>query len=357
MAFELTRSAAILPPTIEKSLKRPCDQSVLNDDNSENFDPSCFVPPSKKSKSGPDDTITTKPQQFILTAMKGTVSRPIHPLPSTRRFSQAAKNSQALFNSLPTPVAPARRPADRSPVKRKGVMSNRRKTTRIDPPSASDGSFQGAALPFSLDSALSSTVTASPPNAEITPLHTSHKTVPKGWQFIIYEDTEEEETENLLTHSANTMDISDDEGSPKDSRGKENIPPTEGMYAGARTTNTPIPLSRKNMMTDEPRTPLGSLDAVDFYAEGCDANSFFMVPGDDDEEKPVANATCVTKPKNDAGEKSMVGTDGYWKDILADIDASMLGSKSLPAITEERSNEASPFDIWESGSAKGDEAE
>ncbi|MCJ1466705.1 hypothetical protein MMC07_005325 [Pseudocyphellaria aurata] len=336
----------------EKSLKR--GSSIVNNDDSDEFDPSFFMPPSKKTKSGPGDITKSKFQQIILTTMKGTESRQIRPLP-TRRAAQAATPSQTPFVSIPKPVVPARAPSGRSPVKRKGVMSNRRKTTRIDPPIASDGSFHGVAPPFSLDSALMGADTASPSNTSVKPLHTSHKAYPKRWQFTIYEDTKDQESEILLTHSTTTMDISDDEGSAKDTRGKENIPPTEGMYAGTPVTDPIIPLSRKNIMTEEPRTPLGSLHAADFYAEGCDEDSFFMVPADDREEAPPAKINHVTEPKYDAGEKAIVGTMDFWKGTLADIDTSMPGSKSLPSITEEISNEASPFDIWESASAKGDE--
>lgn len=312
------------------------------------MDPTLLSPPSKKNKSDLDDIIKSKSSSFVLTTVKGTTSRQINPLPSTRRFSQAAK-AAPTFTSVPA-HASVGRPA----AKLRGVMSNRRKTARINPPDFSNGSGQGAILPFSLDTALSGTVTSYGTNT--TTKHKLNDTVPKAWRFVIHEDTEDQEMGNLLEHSTCTLDISDDESCvrAKNDRGKENIPPTDDMGVAAPMNNV-VPVSRKHMMTDEPRTPLGDLNAADFYAKYCDAHSFFMVP--EDEEMQLENVGRVTEFKNNSGDNVAVGPASYWNDLPADIEASektTLAGSAAP-INQEVSNEASAFDIWESESAKGEE--
>lgn len=319
------------------ALKRPYDPSALHDGDSENVDP-MLMPLSKKSKSGLEDIILSKSSQFAVTTMRDTPARPIRPLPASR---QAAKPTPASFTSKPPPAS-----AGRLPTKLKGVMSKRRKTTRINPPNFSIGSVQGSSLPFSLDTALSGTVS-------------SYKTTASAkHMFVIHEDTEDQEMENLFNHSTQTLDISDDESRAggRDDRGKENIPPVDAMYAAAPTNNV-IPTSRKNLMTDEPRTPLGPLNPAEFYAQGYDENSFTFVPAEEEEEQLLENVNYATEFKNDAGPKSTVEPVNYWKDLLADLEASKKYAPggSVPPINEEVSNEA-PFDIWESESSKGEEA-
>lgn len=333
-----------------KPLKRSYDPSDLDVGDQENMDPTLLSPPSKKSKSDLDDIIKSKSSSFVLTTVKGTKNRPIHPLPSTRRFSQAAKAAPS-FTSMPAYTSVAR-PA----AKVKGVMSNRRKTTRINPPDFSSLSGQGAILPFSLDTALSGTVTAYGSNTTITRKYGD--TVPKAWRFDIHEDTEDQEMEILLDHSTCTLDISDDESriSAKNDRGKENIAPTVDMGV-ATPMNNLVPVSRKHMMTDEPRTPLGDLNPADFYAKDCDANSFFMIPADEEAQEQFENVNRATESNNHAADNVAVGPPNYWKDLLADIEASQkstLAGSTAP-INEEVSDEASAFDIWESESAKGED--
>lgn len=195
-------------------------------------------------------------------------------------------------------------------------MSNRRKATRVNPPGFADGN--GVSLPFSLDSALSGTVGSYELKRETKPAH-----MPTGaGNFVIFEETEDAQEETLFANKANRMDISDDEGSmAKDGRGKENIPPTEGLL-GVSPTTIEVPVTRRNLMTDEPRSPLGDLNAAAFYAEGNNANSWFIIPADDD--------------------------------VVA-VENVMPAEKFAPVV-EEVSKEASPIDIWESESCKGEEA-
>lgn len=91
-----------------------------------------------------------------------------------------------------------------------------------------------------------------------------------------------------MTQNAISLEISDDEGKIKsDDRGKENIDPNElsvpitrSMAASASIVKVPR-VTRKDMMTDEPRTPLGDLNAADYYAEGLDATSVILVQEDE----------------------------------------------------------------------------
>ena len=108
--------------------------------------------------------------------------------------------------------------------------------------------------------------------------------------FDIYEESEDIQMQNVVFHQACNLDISDDESlaKVKADRGKENIPPGDVLAASLPEITTEVPVSRKNLMTDEPRTPLGDLEASDFYAEGCDASSYIMVPGEDGKDENEA---------------------------------------------------------------------
>lgn len=177
----------------------------------------------------------------------------------------------------------------------------------MDPPSFSPG-----ALPFSIDAALSGTISNYTPKAPIAtpapalaPQQTSalDESMPKGWFFEIHEDTPEQEAANLMEHSASILDISsDDDAATKAknddlAKGKENIPPpdfalTQPPTASANALDDgeeteieePVKhhhhrlrkkLSQESM--DEDRRPLGDLPPSDFYAEGCDATSYVTV--------------------------------------------------------------------------------
>ncbi len=102
-------------------------------------------------------------------------------------------------------------------------------------------------------------------------------------------------SEWTMTQSACTLDISDDESktATREERGKENIPPIElnpvVTTAPATAATTEVPTSRKDMMTDEPRTPLGDLNPSEYFAEGCDATSVVLVAEDPADPANPAN--------------------------------------------------------------------
>lgn len=186
--------------------------------------------------------------------------------------------------------------------------------------------------------------------------------MPKSWMFDIHEDTGSEDNHKMenLGQSFLTQDISDDEDSSTfDQREKENIPPTDSVILSSER-HVAIPASRKNMMTDEPRTPLGNLNAADFYGEGCDATSFVLVAADDAPPEKSSACRLATTPQCDSAE-----ADG---DFLDKASLATLIAESAPPkqVEEDQPTEEiddgfgagndGPVEIWESGSAK-DEAE
>ncbi|KAJ9639872.1 hypothetical protein H2199_006105 [Coniosporium tulheliwenetii] len=257
-----------------------------------------------------------KVSKFVLTDA-APFTRPIA-TPSSTRLSSALARPTTI--SLPatsnaTPISTSRG----SPKnKRVGILSNRRKSsspyTRVDPPSyfrTSRNSSSG--LPFSIDAALSGTISSytpkssptTPPLAEtpapVTPA--VEAAMPKSWFFEIHEDTPEQEATNLMEHSAVCLDISSDDDcdtkrkSEDSERGKENIPPSDFLAgpmnsaSGSASLNStqaeaatePVkPKSRRHRekdAMDEDRVALGDLPAADYYGEGLDASSFVFVDG------------------------------------------------------------------------------
>ena len=102
-----------------------------------------------------------------------------------------------------------------------------------------------------------------------------------------------------MEHSTCTLDISSDEESAarmKDERGKENVPPLDDI-SQVRTVADEIRLAEVEIVgykasvrsvrrrrdigagaCDVDRSPLGEMPAEDFYAEGCDGESVFLIP-------------------------------------------------------------------------------
>ena len=343
-----------LPTTTPSSLKRhaPAD---FDDVDSENVDPLIFSSPSKKVRGF--DIDLTKPNNAPLFA--STPPQPAQYIERARTTGQKRKAEDTV-----TPIAGVKRraepssapaPAGRSPKhKRIGILSRRRMTTssftRVNPPSSSDVESTNG-LPFSIDAALASTV----------PKYKSKPAQGKGWHFVIHEDTPEDEMTNLLGHSTCTLDISDDESSTSkgDKDNKENIPPIDGPAAVASATQ--IAATRRDMMIDETREPLGDLDAKDFYAEGCDASSCVIITAEDSSEQVVdklsttintQNPSTPPLPRASAPSDRQAG----WEDVVA-----RFASKTAPAaylgssFEKDVSKEAAEIQIWESESAMGDD--
>ncbi|KAF3054059.1 hypothetical protein E8E11_010885 [Didymella keratinophila] len=294
--------ACPLKPSAPSSIgKRRREPDIFEDEDCENADPAVFNSPTKKSRSSSHDFV--KPARFSLVASpaRSSVSLTASPatsLPSVRKSLSSPNTAKS------TPISHSRG----SPKnKRLNAVSKRRASSspfrRVDPPSFSQG-----ALPFSIDAALSGTISNYTPKPAVAatpapaPQQASalEESMPKGWFFEIHEDTPEQEAANLMTHSATVLDISsDDDAETKAkneelSKGKENIPPPDFALVQPRTASAnalddgeeteieePVKRPRLRKITqdamDEDRKPLGDLLPSEFYADGCDASSYVTV--------------------------------------------------------------------------------
>ncbi|KAJ5669882.1 hypothetical protein N7462_010952 [Penicillium macrosclerotiorum] len=246
-------------------------------DDAENIDPIGVSLSAKRKRTGEEDDETGKGSPKPL----NRVSTPLH-------------------KSLSTPrSAPILRPAGRSPPSKSSKSSARpvgrgSTTTKPRPEPIKRG---GVTRPFSLATALS--------QGKATPKPPSQSKSPASWFFDIHVDSEQEEMTNLMQHSTGVLDISDDESKAAavDSRGKENVPPTEWTL-----DNPPSHLvitraaaaARKVSQMEEDRAPLGELPAADFYAEGCHAFSFVVVDDEEVEKGSEAKKIMVPLPPSQA---------------------------------------------------------
>jgi hypothetical protein len=280
-----------IPTTPSSSKRRYAPSTTFEEEDTENIDPSTISSPSKKSKmfNETPSKAMGSPKHFHLKSAP----------PSPDAFTSPLKPSTTSPRALRLPTSPSSRirppndgsaastptVAGRSPKsKRIGILSRRRTSsspfTRVDPPRGLT-----AAPPFSIDAALSGTIrgysSPAPANAVVdVPVLGEANLHPASHYFTVHEDTEQETLTNLMSHSATTLDISDDESRvEKDTRGKENIPPLEVhsglddvasqsnqdrtiLTRGSTSSRRSKPESESAIIED--RKPLGSLDVADF---------------------------------------------------------------------------------------------
>ncbi|KAJ5512134.1 hypothetical protein N7463_001686 [Penicillium fimorum] len=239
----------------------PIKTSIFIDDL-ENINPSSFS--TKRKRTLEDEDTASKPIKTSRVALSTRIN--ISP-----RLSTPSKISITTPKS-----APILKPAGRSPPPKSSKSATRR--SLIAKPRSEQYTKRGVARPFSLASALAQSTTPKSKPAPKAP-------TPASWCFDIHVDTEQEEMTNLMEHSTTVLDISDDEGKsdPPCTRGKENIPPHE---LGIELPTAAIPTAaRKAPKVDEPRAPLGELNAAEYYAEGCNAFSYTIVYDDEPEFK------------------------------------------------------------------------
>lgn len=175
-----------------------------------------------------------------------------------------------------------------------------------------------------------------------------------SWEFDIHEDTPEQEMTNLLQHSTCRLDISSDEecerrlGREKaEDRGKENVPPADDVSqtSARRATTT---LSEGGMEYEKPRTALGDLNVEDFYAEGCDPTSVFIVPEDED-DGTVVDGEEPQKPR----DRSSSGLSVEIKATVEETEEPEEPEEPVKLATlEPVEGTGESFDLWESSSAK-----
>ncbi|KAA8573731.1 hypothetical protein EYC84_005297 [Monilinia fructicola] len=369
------------------------------DDDSENVDPLSFESPKRsKAVDGAKDTSSKPPIYFLTDAPPSpTDAALLSPIKSTkpvtqRKVLQARTQTPKISNSLPKST-PLTTPAGRSPTRKHvGILSNRRRTstpiTRVDPPKFSTPKPSG--LSFSIDAALSGTIPSygarqrqrqalsSKSISTSSKPQVSHKEIPASLHAS--------EILALLTYPRTKKSLT----RLRDERGKENVPPLDdisqtrtSLTAFASTSSTS--LSHRNEMDiremkmrvkmqqkkrreieegaiDVDRSPLGEMRREDFYAEGCDEKSVFVILPDPEPEhevnasaegkvKAVPSAQeeaseCQTSPPVSEPEPVPSGK-GKGKEI--DIDFLMQKKVSEPIEKPE-----ADFIVWESGSAKGE---
>jgi len=336
----------------------------FDDVDIENIDPLVSSSSSKKARGFNFDM--TKSSQAPLFAL--TPAKPSQYVQRAQAAGQKRKAEEPAItpnNAIQSRkrVQPSSAPAaaGRSPVKSKkaGILSRRRITaspfTRISPPTIST-TEPSSGLPFSIDAAVAGTVPAYKSKSKAK---TTHR---KSWQFDIHEDTPEDEMANLMAHSTCTLDISDDESraaAKQDKDNKENIPPVDGPTAV--TFSTQVTATRRDMMTDEPRSPLGDLDAQDFYAEGCDASSSILVAAEDAADGANEKAAAVLTASKACSQtrlraNTIADAREEWKDVISQVatrTAAVTADSELPLSEDSAQKESADIQIWESESAKG----
>ena len=244
------------------SIKRSFD--AYEHDDQENMDPANLSGTGKKARGLDGEAIKPCQSLYNLTTVK---------------------KSEPVTKIAPYPTLGVK-PRASSPTKHSGLAGRNRmhgkRVVRANPlasnhsitPRPSVAAVLPAPKPVN-DVLMSSVKTAKTSAAKdrIASLRAGRKSS-KALDFTIYEDTPFDEARNLMHHSANCLDISDDDKSGKalDESGKENVPPP-GSVAGAVRT-----VSRFDMMTEEVRSPLGSLKASDYYAPGCEADAVIHAP-------------------------------------------------------------------------------
>lgn len=384
-------------------------------------------PKRSKAVDGAKDTFSKPPPAFLLTKAppsptEAALTSPLKPTKSInqRKIIQPRSQTPKVTTSV-TKSTPLTAPAGRSPTrKRVGILNQRRRTstpiTRVDPPKFSSPKPSG--LSFSIDAALSGTIPsygarqrqrqALSSKSIATPSsrpQASHKEVPaslhtseskSSWFFQIHEDTEEELATNLMEHSTCTLDISSDEESltrMRDERGKENVPPLDdisqtrtSLTAFASGSSSSMSMSRKDEIDiremkmrikmqqkkrremeegaiDVDRSPLGEMRKEDFYAEGCDEKSVFVIlPDPEPEYEAEAEASVAEEPVSSEREEQIPEPETFNplpEPVLAaytpgkgkgkEIDIDFLMQKR---VVEPIEKPEADFVVWESGSAK-----
>lgn len=352
------------------------------EDDSENVDPIIFFSPKKsKNADGSSKDTLQKPVNYFLTKAPPSPNdfsnalKPTPLSPPRRPILNARSPAPKLNTSLLSKNTPLSAPAGRSPTKKRIGILNRRRTaspfTRVDPPKFGINTPAATSLGFSIDAALSGTIPSytskartitedAAPSLSIPLLHTP---LPKdSWFFDIHEDTEEELATNLMEHSTCTLDISSDEESTllvKNEKGKENVPPLDDISQTRTQISDPAAqneasmsalkaaarASRRRRELDDgaieiDRSALGELVAEEFYGEGCDEKSVFIVPGEEEEEEEAQVPI------------SFDFTAGKDADELMQRDDFEVGKKA--ALLEPIEKAEEDFEIFESGSAKGE---
>ncbi|PHH62597.1 hypothetical protein CDD81_6831 [Ophiocordyceps australis] len=211
-----------------------------------------------------------------------------------------------------------------------------------------------ASPPFSLDAALKGTITAHGRRSKASSCLTGSKSLldvgasetKSSWFFDIHEDTPDQEMDNMIQHGTCVLDISSDEDCAKkarreeaEGRDKENIPPAD--YVSEILTR---PTRRRaTCMTAADcarRVALAEMKAADFYSDGCDETSIFIIPAD--EELPADEPPTESEALSET-------------DPLKAVELLMATHKPPKVVLEPLPGTGESFDVWESGSSKDED--
>ncbi|GFF25689.1 hypothetical protein IFM58399_01127 [Aspergillus lentulus] len=309
----------------------PAKRKPLAEVDAENIDPAT-VNMSTKRKRGCDEEdhdsskCSPKPLKASRVALTVVKSNITSPMPSSTFKAPLSKPKST----------PALKPVGRSPQGKSCKAFARRSTISKSRPELIGR--KSISRPFSIATVL----------GNVQPKTQAAPKTPASWSFEIYVDSEQEEMTNLMQHSTCVLDISDDEGKAElSSRGKENIPPSELGIDLSRTRERETSVSRKTEMTDEPRSPLGELNAADYYGEDCHAFSYAVVY-DEDETASETKTTLPPLPRNPTHPtRTKLSSVSTISSILA---------ATQPAKTTESTKSEAQIEIWESQST-ADESE
>ncbi|KAK5941025.1 hypothetical protein PMZ80_006302 [Knufia obscura] len=276
-----------ITPSSAPSLKRRAPSPELSD--SENIDPYMFESNSKRKRAAVEDDVSLAKQPRIFTQVVPSTTQ-IHTPPTT---TSHAPRLDTFSKPSSTPLsAPAA--AGRSPTRARGRLIKPQPRRRFVPPTLGSPSPS-----LSIAAALKGTL-AHKKISRTKKTSTLDEAKPKSWFFDIYEEPEAQQdyrmSEWTMTQSSAALEISDDEGKAKSfdgtvekaEIGKENIDPNEMFVTSAPVTRAGVAAAalaraeekKDSIKPEEPRTPLGDLNAAEFYGEGLDATSVVLVHDD-----------------------------------------------------------------------------
>lgn len=307
----------------------------LTESDSENIDPITCKSTKRKRAADDDDHEPVKP-----------VKSPMKPMKSSRiAFSileDPVTPSTPTKTTKATPKSAPLKPAGRSPQMKASKPFARRATASKGRP---ESARKGVSRPFSISAALS--------NGKSKSQSAPATKMPASWFFEIHVDSEQEEMTNMMQHSTCVLDISDDEGKQEemsDHRGKENIPPADlGLsLPRSRQQESPVAAARKSDMVDEPRSPLGELNAADYYGDDCHAFSYAVVYEDDEADAAVVKKPAVSFPRPTHPSRSKLSS-------MSSIESVLEAASPVKPTVDVNPESSGNIEIWESESA-GEEA-
>lgn len=342
MSFHVSCSRSSAGLTSETGAALAGKRRPLTDIDVENIDPTTFNLSTKRKRGCDDDEPlkgTPKPAKASRMALK-TVESPAL-VPRTPSASITAPPSTPKSSSALKPAGRSPPPKVQQSCKPFARRANVAKT-RSEPTTR-----RSVGRPFSLATALSNGKSKGQ----------SASKMPASWGFEIHVDSEQEEMTNLMQHSTGVLDISDDEGKVEPAgRGKENIPPSDlGLsLPTGRQSESAAAAARKSPMAEDSRIALGELNAADYYADDCHAFSYTVVYDDDAENIPEEKKTLaprsshVSRPSR-SSKLSSVSSISALLEATSPVKSPAKSIRTEPAETD--------IEIWESGSAAGEQLE